>query len=323
RRAGRTVEIGHDMALFTLDVLERTILSDGLADAPGRFADEMTRFFKVYGRADPADLLGLPKWAPRLTRLGGGGSLQFFEGAISRILERRRARPISEWPRDLLTMLIEARDPESGEGLSEPDIRANVMTFVAAGHETTANALTWTLYLLSQDDEARERAESEVDALGEEDLRDPAKLATLHWTRACLDEAMRLYPPAATLSRQAIGPDEVAGVRIRPGARVLVSPWLVHRHKLNWRDPDLFDPSRFLPENRDSIPRFAYLPFGAGPRVCIGMGFAIQEAMIALATWLRGFRFELAPGHSVMPRQRLTLRPAGGMPMVIKSRRDS
>jgi cytochrome P450 len=139
-------------------------------------------------------------------------------------------------------------------------------------------------------------------------------------TRAVIDEALRLYPPAASLSREAIGPDRLAGHRIRAGARVVISPWLLHRHRRLWMDPDLFDPTRFLPGNRDRIDRYAYLPFGAGPRVCIGASFALQEATIILAEVLRHVRLDAVPGHMPEPVQRVTLRPRGGMPVILRHR---
>ena len=138
--------------------------------------------------------------------------------------------------------------------------------------------------------------------------------------RAIFEEAMRLYPPAAMLSRQAIADDELAGVHIPAGAVITVSPYVLHRRRGLWDSPDAFDPSRFLGENRDRIDRFAYIPFGAGPRVCIGMAFAMQEGIILLANLLRAFRFDLVAGQAVMPQQRMTLRPRGGMKMHVKRR---
>jgi cytochrome P450 len=215
---------------------------------------------------------------------------------------------------------MSATDPETGEGLGESEIRANILTFIGAGHETTANAMTWAMYLLATHPEWRARAEHEVDAAWPEGgaLADPEKLPIL---RAIIDETLRLYPPAASLTRDAIGADRLLGHRIKPGTRMVVSPWLVQRHKKLWTDPGLFDPSRFLPGQREQIERFAYLPFGAGPRICIGAGFAIQEATIVLASVLRHFRFDAAPGHVVEPVQRVTLRPKGGMPMILRRRR--
>jgi cytochrome P450 len=198
-------------------------------------------------------------------------------------------------------------------------VRANIVTFIGAGHETTANALTWTLYLLSQSPQWRARVEAEIDAAF--DPQSSADLGeTLPVVKAVLEEALRLYPPAAFLSREAIAEDWLAGVRVPAGTVVTVAPFVLHRHRRLWRDPDVFDPERFLGKNRESVDRYAYIPFGAGPRVCIGMNFAMQEAVIVLAHLLRNLRFDLAPDHVVAPIQRVTLRSRFGMKMIVRRR---
>ena len=214
---------------------------------------------------------------------------------------------------------MKAADPETGRGMSDADVRSNIVTFIGAGHETTANALTWTLYLLSQSTEWRERVEREIDQNFDE-ARDDDPTEALPVTRAIIDEALRLYPPAATLSREAIGEDWLVGTPIAAGTVVTVAPYLLHRHRRLWKDPELFDPSRFLGAAREKIDRFAYIPFGAGPRVCIGMPFALQEATIVLARLLSRFRFELQPGCVVTPQQRVTLRPRHGLTMRVRRR---
>ena len=158
-------------------------------------------------------------------------------------------------------------------------MRANIVTFIAAGHETTANALTWTLYLLSQAPEWRERVEAEIDAISIPATRPRFRGAA--GAEAVIEEALRLYPPAAILSREAIGHDGCWPGRIPAGTVVTVAPFVLHRHRTLWEDPDAFDPARFLGAHREAIDRYAYIPFGAGPRVCIGMGFAMQMAMVS------------------------------------------
>jgi cytochrome P450 len=182
------------------------------------------------------------------------------------------------------------------------------MTFIFAGHETTANALAWTLYLLSQFPDVDARVAKEVAAAG----GDTAKLT---YTRMVLEESLRLYPPAPFVSRDSVAADRVGPVDIRAGTSVLISPWIIHRHRALWDDPDYFDPERFAPGRRENIHRFAYIPFGAGPRICIGMSFAMQEAMVLLASITRRYRMELAPGEEVHPLARITLRPKGGLKM--------
>jgi cytochrome P450 len=320
-RDARVREVGADMALITLRVLEETLFSQGLARDPSEFQRAVTKYFNTIGRLDPLDLLGAPKFLPRIGRIRGKEALAFFAGAVDDIISARKrlidsgASP----PADLLTLLLRALDPETGRGMSLDDVRANIVTFIGAGHETTANALTWTLYLLSQAPDWRDRAEAEIDAHFDK-ARDDDVSEALPVTRAALEEAMRLYPPAATLSREAIGEDWLAGARIPAGATVTIAPYLLHRHKLLWKNPDAFDPERFLGANREAIDRYAYIPFGAGPRVCIGMAFALQEAVILLAHLIQAFRFDLLPGHVVEPAQRITLRPRHGMRMIVRQR---
>ena len=223
-------------------------------------------------------------------------------------------------PRDILTLLLEAADPETGQGLGDVEVRANIVTFIGAGHETTANALSWSLYLLSQAQDMRERVEREVDAVLGERAPAPDDLARLVFTRAVIDEAVRLYPPVPFMSRAALREDRIGNMRIPKGSLVVAAPWVLHRHRLLWEAPEAFDPDRFMPDRRAAIDRFAYLPFGAGPRVCIGASFALQEAVIVLASIVRAARLELAGGHEVRPLHRVTLRPQGGLPMLIRLR---
>ncbi|MBV8794851.1 MAG: cytochrome P450 [Hyphomicrobiales bacterium] len=320
RRDGAVADIGPVMSRLTLEVLEQTLFSQGLGREPTAFQRAVSSYFETIGRVDPLDLLGAPDFVPRLRRRRGRGALQFFDSAVDAIIEKRRELLSGggEAPRDLLTLLMSAKDPENGRGIAEADVRANIVTFINAGHETTANALTWTLYLLSQSPEWRERAEADADQA----FDDQGTVATekCEILRAVFEEALRLYPPAAMLARQAIEDDKLGDVHIPAGTVVTISPFVLHRRRGLWDRPDAFDPSRFLGEQRDCIDRFAYIPFGAGPRVCIGMAFAIQEGIILLAHLLRAFRFDLVEGHVVMPLQRVTLRPREGLKMHVKRR---
>jgi cytochrome P450 len=213
-------------------------------------------------------------------------------------------------------LLLEARDPETGEPLSEVEIRANILTFIAAGQETTANCITWSLYLLSQSTEWRERVKAEADR--EFDGNIDGLADRLVETRAVIDEANRLYPPISAISRAALGPDELAGQRIKCCTMVVVAPYVLHRHRALWNRPDHFNPGRFLDGGADKIDRFAYMPFGIGPRTCIGASFALQEASIVVAAILKNFTFEVTRGHTVWPVQKVTLRPQNGLPSIVK-----
>jgi cytochrome P450 len=320
RPEGAVADVGAAMSRLTLEVLEQTLFSQGLVREASAFQRAVSSYFETIGRIDPLDLLGAPAFVPRLRRRRGRGALQFFDSAVDAIIENRRELLSRgrEAPRDLLTLLMSAKDPENGRGIAEVDVRANIVTFINAGHETTANALTWTLYLLSQSPEWRERAEADADQAF--DSQGAVATEKCEILRAVFEEALRLYPPAAMLARQAIEDDKLGDVRIPAGTVVTVSPYVLHRRRGLWDHPDAFDPSRFLGEQRDRIDRFAYIPFGAGPRVCIGMAFAIQEGIVLLAHLLRAFRFDLVEGHPVMPLQRVTLRPREGMKMHVKRR---
>ncbi len=247
--------------------------------------------------------------------------LRLFEEAIDLIISRRRhqiAQAKAGVPRDILTFLLEARDPTTGEALTEAEIRANILTFIAAGQETTANCITWSLFLLSQSPEWRHRIQVEVDREFRGSCEGVAD--RLVETRAVVEEANRLYPPLAAISRAALGPDQLGGQPISRGTMVVIAPYVLHRHRVLWTNPDAFDPSRFLDGARAKIDRYAYLPFGAGPRTCIGATFALQEAVTVVATLMRDFDLELVPGHSVWPVQKVTLRPKNGLPMMVKRR---
>jgi cytochrome P450 len=310
-RPGRSIEVQANMHRVTLDILGATIFSGGLGREPEEFMTAMARFFSAVGVLEPADLLDFPEWVPRVSHLRSRASIRFFEAAVDGIVSSRKTSLAcgAPAPNDLLTLLLQASDPQTGVGLSDAEVRANIVTFIGAGHETAANALTWSLFLLSLSEEWRERLAAEAERVLDGAVESYAD--RLVDTRAVIEEAMRLYPPVASLSREAIGPDDLCGRRIRKGAFVVISPYVLH--ETLWDDPNAFDPSRFLPGPRETIDRFAYLPFGAGPRVCIGASFALQEATIVLARLMRDFVLTPDPAFKVEPVQRITLRPKEGL----------
>lgn len=323
RRAGSIVRIDEQMTGLTFDVLAETLFSNSIPGGADEFGKALTLYINTLGRLHPFDLLGFPDWLPRVGRGQAGPALEFFAEQVKTIVEMRRAslaEPSADTPRDILTLLLEAADPETGRGLTETEVAANIITFISAGHETTANALTWALFLVQTDTRVRERLEAEVDDAFAGAKSAAEILAQLPFTRAVIEETLRLYPPVPSLSREAVEADSVCGYIIPKGSLVVIAPWVLHRHRRLWSGPDLFQPDRFLPEYREAIDRFQFLPFGAGPRVCIGLGFAMQEAVLGLAATVRRFRLRVAPGHEVRPLQRITLRPEGGLPMVIEHR---
>ena len=317
RETGATVDVAREMTRLTYDIISRTVFSNEIETPPDVMGEAITTYFGALGRIDLWDVLPLPRWLPRPAFIRAKPAQKIFRDEVLRLFERRRARIAAgeSVPDDLVTRLINARDPETGAPLSDAVVHDNLVTFIGAGHETTANALTWTLFLLSEFREADARVAAEAT-----DAPDADALARLTDTRMILEEAMRLYPPVPFMSREARSRDMIGEVAVAAGTRIIIAPWVLHRHRKLWPDADMFVPERFAPENRGRIPRFAYLPFGAGPRICVGMTFAMQEALLALTMIARRFRLTLAEGADVMPFARMTLRPMHGLPMRVEAR---
>ena len=317
RRPGAIIEVDREMIRVTLDILSSTLFSDALdEDRPG-FEREMMKLLDAIGRIDPLDVMNAPAWLPRMNRSSAKASREWFAATSERLIAQRMAdmaRAPDRAPDDLLTALLRASDPETGVGLTHGEVAANLFTFIAAGHETTARALGWTLHLLSHAPEWQARVRDE--ALNAPD--DPADwVDAMPATRAVFEEAMRLFPPVAHMSRMALEADRLGDVDVPAKAVIIVAPWLLHRHKRLWKQPGAFMPERFMPGAREKIDRFAYLPFGAGPRVCIGATFAIQEAVVALACIFRRVRLSSIRGVEPKPVLRITLRPDDRIPVQI------
>jgi cytochrome P450 len=317
---GAEIDVADELMRLTYDIISRTMFSSDVTMDYRAMSEALATYFENVGRVDIAGALGLPDWLPTPRRLRAWPALRFFRKEMNALIGRRRALLASDphsVPEDLLTLLLTARDPEGGALFGEAEVFDNVMTFIFAGHETTANALAWTLYLLSEfpDWDARVAAEA-VEVLGQSSA-DAQSVARMTTVRMVLEEAMRLYPPAPLMARDSIGPDRVGGIDIAPGTFVLIPIWVIHRHRELWTDPEDFDPERFASGRRERIHRFAYLPFGGGARICIGTGFAMQEAAVILSTIARKFRLTLKSGHPVEPMARITLRPHYGLRMNI------
>jgi cytochrome P450 len=262
-------------------------------------------------------LLGLP--IVPLTRKGRAGRRGqiYLRETLSAVAEDRRRGGYH----DFLSHMIEALDAKFPAEQARALAVDNAATFYLAGHETTANALTWTLFLLSEQPALQDEVAAEAAAAlkaGGEDAHLPERVPLL---QRVLEESMRLYPPVPRFDRQAVAADEIAGEEVRPGDLVSIWPWLIHRHRSLWDDPDAFDADRWTEAARAGRHRFQYIPFGGGPRVCVGMRFALAEALTVLAHWLADWRFAPVPGREVKPSGMVTLRPAGGLPLRL-SRRD-
>jgi cytochrome P450 len=319
-RDGQTSDVSRDMTKLTYEVLAETLFSGRIAGGgPDEFERYMDRLFATMARIDPFDILELPHWLPRPTRVLGASVIAYFRRVVAETVAlRRRALAAGNAPDgDFLALLLAA---EGAEGLTADEIADNILTFIGAGHETTARALAWTLYLLGSAPWERDKVEAEIDAVMAAGTAPVDMLDAMPLTRAAFEEAMRLYPPAPTISREAIEPDSYGSLEIVRGAHVVIMPWTIHRHRRLWEKPDAFMPERFHPENRDRIDRFQYLPFGAGPRICIGASFAMQEAMIALAALMSRWRFDPLPETRPWPVQKLTIQPEGGIPMRVSAR---
>jgi cytochrome P450 len=319
-------DISNDMTELTYAILSETLFSGEVAGQEVGVAEDVDNLLHRMGRVDPMDLMRAPAWVPRLTRIGGRRVLDKFRTIVAQTMEQRRKRMAADpdgVPQDFLTLLLQLEGPD---GLSMAEIEDNILTFIGAGHETTARALAWTLYCVSKSPHIRENMETEIDTVLAEGAEPVEWLDRMPWVRAAFEEALRLYPPAPSINRAAIADDSWTSptgetVRIDAGVTVLVMPWTLHRHELYWDKPRAFMPERFLPENRNKLNRFQYLPFGAGPRTCIGATFAMQEAVIALAVLMNRFRFEALPQTEAWPVQKLTTQPRDGMPMRVVPRK--
>ncbi len=307
---GRGVDLYAEMITATFEVISQVTFSDG-----GSFdRDAVHRAIEAYigqtARVSLLDIIGAPGWIPRPHRVFGASGMGELKRLADAAINARRDSGPKALP-DLLDLLLAAEDPASGRKMSTAELRDNLLTFIVAGHETTALTLSWALYLCAFDPRVQAEAQTEARALLGNRVATAADLAQLPLTRRIVDEALRLYPPAAFLSRTAIAEDELCGRKVLAGDTVILPIYALHRHHKLWTNPDGFDPARFA--DPKAIDRFAYLPFGDGPRICIGASFALQEAVIILASLLARFRFSVIPGKDPKPVMILTLRPEGGI----------
>jgi len=315
-----TFSFSEKMLALAYFVLSDALFSGDIDHGSETVLRDVGDFLYNLGKADPLDILQAPQWVPRLTKLRGRRAVQRIRHTIAELIQSRRAEITAgkDVPEDFLSLLLSA-GVEEGEPLSDSEIEDQILTFIGAGQETTSRAMSWMFYLLSQDTDARAKLEAEIDAL---DMALPAEDWGQHlpWSMACFEETMRLYPPAPVISRQAIEDDTVGDLHIPSGGAVMINQWTLHRHEKLWEYPNRFMPQRFLPENRASIDRFQYIPFGLGHRVCIGQRFAMQEAAILIALIAKNYRFDYAGDNPPWPVMRITLQADNGMPMTVTKR---
>ena len=316
RLSGGVVDMAAEATRATLSVIDEALFSG----ESGMSFDETAMYVRDYMAGTTEVRLALVFGLEMLDT----GTAQRRARSARRMLIRRMAAFIHrradqpDPPEDFVTRLYQAFLKEHPRDEAIRLTLDNAMTFFVAGHETTANGLAWALYLLSSDRQAQAWAREEAQAAWSAGGDANAILERLPYLKMVWDETLRLYPPVHRIDRQAMADDELCGRRIRKGDMVTIWPWVLHRHRTLWDEPDLFNPENFDPEAKAGRHRYQYIPFGAGPRICIGMGFAQAEALILLSRWLAEFRFSPAPGHKVQPRADFALKPEGGLPLVVE-----
>jgi cytochrome P450 len=311
------VDVGAAMMHTTLYIISRTMFSAN-SDEIVNVVERGVEQYQTTVRPSPLDLLGFPVWFTQFfSHRNRTSAFDEFDRAVDRLINDRAREPKNK-PKDLLARLVAAHDAETGDRMTAKEVRDEVVTIFMAGHETTAQALTWTWYLLSLHPSVEAKLHQELTTVLNGRTPQYEDIADLRYTRMVIEESMRLYPPAHTMAREPIAPDYILGHRIPSGAIVLIVPWLLHRKASLWDRPHRFNPDRFAAEP----PRFTYIPFGAGHRICIGAAFAMTEAILILATVAQRYRLRLKAGHPIEPRGLITLRPRHGLPMTVERRQS-
>jgi cytochrome P450 len=318
--SGSVVDIAEEMTHLTLKIIARTMFSTdadrlgGIVDGAMRRGQDLLNFDWTF----IIPLIGPWRMKRQLARVRA--TFAEMDTVLHGLIQSRAKRPDGA-PKDLLDRLIAARDSETGKGLSDEDIRDELAIIFLAGHETTALAMTYVWYLLSQHPTVEAKLHAELETVLGERAPVHEDIAKLPYARMVIEEAMRLYPPAPGISgRVALEEDVICGMKIPKGAMVLIAPWIVQRHRRLWDNPDRFDPERFSPERSAGRHRFAYIPFSGGPRICIGMGLAMNEAILILATMAQRYRLKLVPGQDIVLQHRVTMRPRDGIKMILSPR---
>jgi cytochrome P450 len=308
--AEQPLDIQQAMSKLTLKIAGETLFGADLsAEASSLGQAFKTAFEHVHLRMNNQMLP--PEWIPTAENRRFRKAKAILDRVVEEMIQARRRENVVR--NDLLATLLASRDDETGQGMSDTQLRDEVLTLLLAGNDTVGAALSWCWYLLGQHPQIQEEVAAEVRSLPDGRAPTVADLPALPLTRAVFEETMRLYPPAPGQPRQTLGPDELSGYAIPKNAYVMVCQWVIHRHPKFWTDPDVFNPRRFLPGADEGRPKFAYFPFGGGPRSCIGQHFAMMEGILILAAVLRRFRVELIPGQAIEPDTTFTLKPKPGV----------
>ncbi|MDB5345615.1 MAG: cytochrome [Schlesneria sp.] len=307
--AGQTVDIQQVMSRLTLKIAGETLFGADLSSEASSLGGAFkTAFEHVHLRMNNQMLP--PEWIPTAENRRFRRAKAVLDRVVEEMIQARRRENVVR--NDLLGTLLAARDDETGKGMSDAQLRDEVLTLLLAGNDTVGAALSWSWYLLGQHPEIQDEVAAEVKNLPDSRAPMVGDLAALPLTRAVFEETLRLYPPAPGQPRQALGPDEMNGYVIPKNSFVMVCQWVTHRDPQFWTDPNTFNPRRFLADD-DQRPKFSYFPFGGGPRSCIGQHFAMMEGILILATILRQFRVELVPGQTIEPDTTFTLKPKPGV----------
>ena len=317
--AGKATPVERDMTDLTYDVVTRTLFAGAAADEGERIKAASEELLDVVTWEIAAGILRAPEgiWHPGRARLRRNSAL--MRKIVGAIVTRCRGEEAgTSTDGGLIPRMLAARDPDTGEPMTDQQIVDNLLTFLLAGHETTAKALTWALYLMARAPDWQQRVRAEVSAVAGREQITATHLDKLPITTRVLKEALRLYPPAPVLTRLAGADIELGGWQTKAGTVLVLPIYAIHRHRKLWSDPDRFDPDRFLPEREASYPRTQLMPFGFGPRTCIGMSFAMIEATVLLATLVRATRFGWDGRTMPEPVSRITLKPRGGMPLDVE-----
>lgn len=313
--SGATIDTHAEATRITFDVIFDTVLSGGEDFDREQIQGRAAAFLAYALKPRFSYFLAADAYHQHKVNSAGPQAAALRADMVAMIRRRRTAPPRG----DLVDLLLAARDPETGQAMDDALLCDNLLGFIAAGHETTAQTLTWALYLASAHAPTAARIRAEVATVAGEDSIGPDHVERLVFTRQVVSEVLRLYPAALQLYRICVRPTQVAGVAMKSGDRVVIPVYALHRHSRYWRDPNVFDPDRFAP-GEPAPDRHVYMPFGAGPRICIGSAFAMTELVVLLATLMRGAEFTVVPGRRVWPGGGLTLRPEHGLPMIVTPR---
>lgn len=320
RGNGCALQVLPEMARLTADIIGRTMFGDALgAERTAAIVRSFSAYQAAIEKFDIGAFFGLPDWFPRTPQRRGA---RLAAQAIHRIVDDIIGTRLDTAPDSstLLGLLMQQHPCRSSRGLSATQIRNEAVVIFMAGHETTANVLAWTWYLLACDPRVEARLHAELDHVLGTNAPGYDDVAALKYTRAIVEETMRLYPPVPILSRECLVADVIREHQVPVGSIMLVVPWLLHRHSLLWDKPHEFIPERFMPESPSRHPKYSYIPFSTGPRICLGAAFGLTEAIICIATLAQRFALRLPPRLRVGYECRLTLRPAQGLPMVLTPR---